>query len=67
MSKNWAMLWQTALLVVVVLFIFAAVGTSLFREDFALGLAVEAVREGDDAEDFRGCETLAEVSEPILY
>lgn len=57
------MLWQTALLVVVVLFVFAAVGTSLFSEDFALGLAVEAVREGDDAEDFRGCETLAEVSE----
>ena len=48
------------MLVVVVLFVFAAMGTSLFSDDFALGLAVEAVREG--AEDFRGCDTLGEVS-----
>ena len=62
-SKNWAMLWQTAMLVVVVLFIFAAVGTAWFEDDFALGGAVEAVRDdqADDNEDFNGCSTLGEV------
>lgn len=59
------MLWQTALLVVVVLFIFAAVGTAAFASDFALGRAVEAVREdnegNENAEDFTGCSTLGEV------
>lgn len=54
------MLWQTALLVVVVLFIFAAVGTAAFASDFALGKAVEATRN-DDVEDFSGCSTLGEV------
>lgn len=62
-SKNWAMLWQTAMLVVVVLFIFAAVGTAAFEDDFALGRAVEAARDeqGDDADNFKGCSTLGEV------
>lgn len=61
-SKNWAMLWQTAMLVVIVLFIFAAVGTAAFAEDFALGGAAEAVRDG--AEDFAGCNNLGEVQPP---
>lgn len=60
-SKNWAMLWQTAMLVVVVLFIFAAVGTAAFEDDFALGQATEATRDDGDAEDFSGCSTLGEV------
>lgn len=59
-SKNWAMLWQTAMLVVVVLFIFAAVGTAWFERDFALGEAVEAVKN-EEAEGFSGCSTLGEV------
>lgn len=58
-SKNWAMLWQTAMLVVVVLFIFAAVGAAGFAEDFALGEAAEAVVPG--TEGFGGCNNLREV------
>lgn len=58
-SRNWAMLWQTAMLVVIVLFIFAAVGTAGFEEDFALGAAVEAVKP--EGEDFAGCDTLGQV------
>lgn len=53
------MLWQTAMLVVIVLFIFAAVGTAAFEQDFAVGQAVEAV--SDNAEDFGGCSNLGEV------
>lgn len=58
-SRNWAMLWQTAMLVVIVLFIFAAVGTAGFEEDFALGTAAEAVKP--EGEDFAGCATLGQV------
>ncbi|CAM9504605.1 unnamed protein product [Ectocarpus sp. 12 AP-2014] len=61
-SQNSAMLWQTAMLVVVVLFIFAAVGTAWFEEDFALASAVEAVGDDDSAEGFSGCSTLGECS-----
>lgn len=53
------MLWQTAMLVMVVLFIFAAVGTASFSGDFALGKAADAVGDGD--EDFQGCENLGQV------
>lgn len=53
------MLWQTAMLVMVVLFIFAAVGAASFRKEFALGHAAEAVREND--EEFKGCENLGQV------
>lgn len=53
------MLWQTAMLVMVVLFIFAAVGAASFSQDFALGAAAEAVKDGD--EDFKGCENLGQV------
>lgn len=53
------MLWQTAMLVVIVLFLFAAVGTAAFANDFALSEAVEAGSRGTD--DFQGCESLGEV------
>lgn len=68
-SKNWAMLWQTAMLVVVVLFIFAAVGAAAFERDFALGRAVEATREDEDRDDenFNGCSTLGEVGMGAQY
>ncbi|CAM9755374.1 unnamed protein product [Ectocarpus sp. 4 AP-2014] len=61
-SQNSAMLWQTAMLVVVVLFIFAAVGTAWFEEDFALASAAEAVGDDDSAQSFSGCSTLGECS-----
>lgn len=63
-SKNWNSLWQTALLVVVVLFIFAAIGVAGFSDDFALGLTTDAVLEGD--EDYKGCDNLGQVCGAIL-
>lgn len=65
MSRNWDMLWQTAMLVVVVLLIFAALGTASFKDDLALGAAAEATREG--GEDFGGCDNLGQVAFFVLY
>lgn len=65
MSKNWDMLWQTAMLVMVVLFIFAAIGAAFFASDFALGQTVDAVAE--DSEGFRGCDNLGQVPVPHFF
>lgn len=58
------MLWQTAMLVVVVLFLFAAVGTAWFSDDFALGEAVEAVKDKDA--QIGGCDTLGQVQRCVF-
>ncbi|CAM9147821.1 unnamed protein product [Discosporangium mesarthrocarpum] len=57
-SRNWDMLWQTALLVVVVVFIYAAVGVASFKPDYALGTALEAVLDEDV--NFSGCNNLGQ-------
>lgn len=59
-SSNWKTLLQTALLVVLVLVVFAAVGTARFRGDFAVGEAAGAIRDESDG-DFGGCNNLGEV------
>lgn len=49
-----------ALLVILVLVIFAAVGAASFKDDFAIGKAANAFRT-TSAEDFKGCENFAKV------